>query len=83
MLLWIPGKMNHIMTFRITMEVIILILFFIPVFCFYSASGVYKHVGAILWYIEREVRLSNNKTCTSGKKKVGCTIKKKRPIISS
>ena len=75
MLLWIPGKMNHIMTFRITMEVIILILFFIPVFCFYRASGVCKHVGAILWYIEREVRLVNNKTCPS-EKKVGCTIKK-------
>ena len=61
MLLWRQGKLKHIMTFQFTLEVIILILFFIPFFCFYSASGVCKHVRAILWYIEREVRLGNIK----------------------
>lgn len=33
----------------------------------FRASGVCKHVGGLLWYIEREVRLGNNKTCTSKK----------------
>ena len=32
-------------------------------------SGICKHVGALLWYIEREVRLGNNRTCTSKKQK--------------
>ena len=40
------------------------------------ASGVCKHVGAILWFIEREVRLGNNKTCTSKKQKWDVPSKK-------
>ena len=53
MLLWRQGKMKHIMTFHVILEVIILILFFIPIFCFYRVSGVCKHAGAIFWYIHR------------------------------
>ena len=68
--------MKHIMKFHVTLEVIILILFFIPMFCFYRASGVCKHVGAILWYIEREVQLGNNKTCISKKQKWDVPSKK-------
>ena len=61
MLLWRQGKLKHIMKFHFTLEFIILILFFIPISCFYSASGVCKHVRAILWYIEREVPLGDIK----------------------
>ena len=40
-------------------------LVFIPLlFYVFSASGVCKHVGALLWHIEQEVRNGNNLTCT-------------------
>ena len=35
------------------------------IFLDFRASGVCKHVGGLLWYIEQEVRLGNNLTCTS------------------
>ena len=76
MLLRRQAKMKHIMAFYVTLEVIILILFFIPIFCFYEASGVCKHVSAILWNIKRENRLGNNKTCTSEKQKWDVPFKK-------
>ena len=43
---------------------------------FYRASGVCKHVGVILWYIEREVQLGKNKTSTSKKPKGNVLSKK-------
>ena len=43
---------------------------------FYRASGVCKHVGVILWYIEREVQLGKNKTSTSKKPKGNVLFKK-------
>ena len=70
--------MKHIMTFHVTQEAIILTLFFTPIFGFYRASGVCKHVGAFLWYIEREVRLGNNKTCTSKKQK--CNVPSEKNV---
>ena len=42
---------------------------------FYRAYGVCKHVGAILWYIEREVQLGKDKTSTSKKQKVNVLSK--------
>ena len=36
-------------------------------FLYFSVSGCCKHVGALLWYIEQEVRFGHNKTCTSKK----------------
>ena len=76
MLLWRQGKLKHIMAFHFTLKVIIFILFFIPFFCFYSASGVCKHVRAILWYIEREVRLGNIKPVLQKKQKWDVPAKK-------
>ena len=35
----------------------------------HRVAGFCKHVGALLWYIEEQVRLGNNKTCTGKKQK--------------
>ena len=35
--------------------------------CTAGSSGICKHAGALMWYIENEVRLGNNRTCTSKK----------------
>ena len=37
--------------------------------CTAGVSGICKHVGGLLWYVEKEVRLVNNLTCTSKKQK--------------
>ena len=37
--------------------------------CTAGVSGSCKHIGALLWYVEQEVRLGHNKTCTSKKQK--------------
>lgn len=46
----------------------------------YRASGVCKHAGALLWYVEQEVRLGNNKTCTSKKQQWSVPSKKRLKI---
>ncbi|XP_057297429.1 uncharacterized protein LOC130629386 [Hydractinia symbiolongicarpus] len=44
--------------------------------CTAGVSGVCKHVGGLLWYIEREVRLGHNQTCTSKKQQWSVPSKK-------
>ena len=38
-------------------------------FLVFRVSGICKHVGSLLWYIEREIRLGHNLACTSKPKK--------------
>ena len=42
----------------------------------FRVSGTCKHVGALLWHIEQQVRLGNNRTCTSKKQKWSVPSKK-------
>ena len=42
----------------------------------HRVAGFCKHVGALLWYIEEQVRLRNNKTCTGKKQKWSVPSKK-------
>ena len=39
------------------------------IFLDFRASGIYKHVGGLLWHIEQEVRLRNNLICISQSQK--------------
>ena len=55
----------------IEMEIDFFFSFFI-----HRVAGFCKHVGALLWYIEEQVRLGNNKTCTGKKQKWSVPSKK-------
>ncbi|XP_065654482.1 uncharacterized protein LOC136081123 [Hydra vulgaris] len=44
--------------------------------CPAGTSGICKHVGALLWYIEKEVSLDNNFSCTSKKQQWSVPSKK-------
>ena len=46
----------------------------------HRVAGFCKHVGALLWYIEEQVRLGNNKTCTGKKQKWSVPSKKAQNI---
>ena len=47
----------------------------------FRVSGSYKHVGALLWYTEREVRHGNNQTCTSKPQKCHVPSKKQQDCM--
>ena len=62
---------------------VVLITFFIPylnmnIFLDLRASGQCKHAGGLLWYIEQEVRLGNNLTCTFRPQKWHQPLKKQQ-----
>ncbi|XP_065649401.1 uncharacterized protein LOC136078182 [Hydra vulgaris] len=44
--------------------------------CPAGTSGICKHVGALLWYVEKEVSLGNNHSCTSKKQQWSVPSKK-------
>ena len=48
--------------------------------CTAGASGVCKHAGALMWYIEKEVKLGTNKTCTEKTQKWSIPSKKQMKL---
>ena len=50
------------------------------ILCIFRVSGNCKHVGALLWYIEQEVRLGHNQTCTSKPQKWHIPSKKQQRL---
>ena len=46
----------------------------------FGVSGSCKHIGTLLWYIEWEVRLGNNQTCTSKPQKSHVLSKKQQRL---
>ena len=49
-------------------------------FLVFRVSGICKHVGSLLWYIEREVRLRHSLACTSKPQKWHIPSKKQRKL---
>ena len=47
---------------------------------FFRASGICKHVGCLLWFVEREVRLGHNLTCTSKPQQWNVPSKKQQKL---